>query len=309
MDIILSILQIIGIVLLIVLAIALVLVLLLLFWPVGYIISGKVHENTYVDGKFAWFLHLIRGKFIYEDDLLYGEIGILWKKIQFSKEFVREDVEDEDAEDEVDPFAQAIQEALSSTEADENDISDVNSEESELDGTSFKESSTKGTEQTTDKKHSNRKKESLNQKIDRIICKIKAKIKFIKKKIKQIKTLITDEKNQQAVIHLKNELFYLIKILLPKKSKVEGVFSTGSPDTTGQAFGLIACIPAIYENAWKITPDFHGDKAYFEGDFWGKGRIYVYQLLGIIIRVVFDKNCRRLNYIIKRLGEQKNAGK
>ena len=245
MDIILSILQILGIVLLIVIALVIILVLAVLFVPIRYWISTEVHENVHLEGKITWLLHLFRVQFIYEDELLYAKIGILWKTRTISKEFGASEEDEEDDE----------------------------------------------------KKKSKEKPKSP----------IKDKIAFVKKKIKQIKKLITDEKNKLAVKHLKDELIYLIKITMPKKSRLNAVFSTGSPDTTGQALGVLSWFPIIYQKNWRLLPDFEAEKAYFEGEFSGKGRIYVFQLVGILLRIMIDKNCRRLYYILKRLGGRRNG--
>lgn len=133
-----------------------------------------------------------------------------------------------------------------------------------------------------------------------IISKIKGMIERIKTAYPKLKKILTDEKNKEAVAHLKNELLYLLKVLLPKKSKIDAAFSTGSPDTTGQAFGILACFPAMYQKNWRILPDFESEDLYFKGTIWGKGRIYGYEIIGIILRIVFDKNCRRLYTIINR---------
>ncbi len=133
-----------------------------------------------------------------------------------------------------------------------------------------------------------------------IISRIKGMIERIKAVYAKLKKILSDEKNQEAVRHLKNELIYFFKVLLPKKSKVDAAFSTGSPDTTGQLFGILACLPAMYQKDWKILPDFTSDDLYLKGTIWGKGRIYGCEIVGIIFRIVFDKNCRRLYTIINR---------
>lgn len=146
-----------------------------------------------------------------------------------------------------------------------------------------------------------KKKEPKDKTSDEgIISKIKGMIERIKAAYPKLKKNITDEKNKEAVGHLKDEIIYLLKVLLPKKSKVDAVFSTGSPDTTGQLFGILACFPAMYYKDWKLLPDFESDDMYFKGTFWGKGRIYGYEIVGIILRILFDKNCRRLYTIINR---------
>lgn len=143
----------------------------------------------------------------------------------------------------------------------------------------------------TDKKSVKTSKETSNE---GIIPKIKGMIERIKEAYPRLKKMFEDERNQEAVNHLKKELIILVQALLPKKSKIDAVFSTGSPDTTGQAFGILACFPAVYHKDWKIIPDFTSEEIYLKGTIWGKGKIYGYKLIGIILRIIFDKNCRRL---------------
>lgn len=244
MGIILSVLQILGIIVMSLLGLGFLTVLLFLFVPIRYVLSGDIHEKVHLEGKIFWMFSFFRAKFSYEDELLYAEIGMLWKKTCISKEFGAE-------------------------------------EDTKIPVESKKEDKTKKT--------------------------IKEKFSYIKKKVKQIKKLIQDQKNRQAAKHLKDEFIHFIKILLPKKSRLNGVFSTGAPDTTGQTYGAICCFPIIYQDNWSLVPDFEAEKAYFKGDFYGKGRIYVFQIVGIWLRIMIDKNCRRLFYILKRLGGRTNG--
>ena len=149
-------------------------------------------------------------------------------------------------------------------------------------------------QEETPKKEKKKDERSLVDKIKDFVAKIKAAYPRIKK-------IITDDRNKKAVIHFKDELIYLVKILLPKKSRVRGAFSTGAPDTTGQLCGVISLFPIMYEKGWELRPDFTAESAYFEGDFWGKGRLYLFQIIGILLRIIFDKNCRRMYTMIDRL--------
>lgn len=253
MSIVLSILQILGITLLVILAVLVFLVLFVLFAPLCYTIEGDIHEIKWAKAKVSWLLHLIRAKVSYEDDLLYGEIGLFWKKITFSYELTKSKDEQDNSEE----------------KAPKEEKQDIEPED---------------------------KTKNLS-----IIDRIKNAIEKIKDIYPRIKKIITDDRNKQAVVHLKKELFYLVKILLPKKSRVNAAFSTGSPDTTGRLCGVIACFPIMYQKGWTLRPDFTAEEAFFQGDFWGKGRIYVFQLVGILLRIIFDKNCRRLYTMIDRL--------
>ena len=244
MQIVLSILQFLGWSLLAVILILILAVLIILFHPVRYLVNIHWLDEQWAKFQAHWCFHLIRAKFSYRDDLVYGELYLFGKKKTFSLDLTEKKEESDD---------------------------------SEIKEKKAKETSNEG-----------------------IISKIKGMIERIKESYPKVKKIITDEKNKEAVAHLKRELVYLLKVLLPKKSKIDAVFSTGSPDTTGQAFGILACFPAVYQKNWKIIPDFESDELYLKGTIWGKGRIYGYEIIGIILRIIFDKNCRRLYTIINK---------
>ena len=155
-------------------------------------------------------------------------------------------------------------------------------------------------EKDAGEKKSAKKAEPKETSNESIILKIKGMIKRIKAAYPRVKKIFQDEKNKEAVLHMKKEIIYLLKVILPKKSKIDLVFSTGAPDTTGQVFGILACFPAMYQDGWRILPDFESGELYFKGTIHGKGRIYGYELAGIVLRIVFDKNCRRMYTMINR---------
>ena len=49
---------------------------------------------------------------------------------------------------------------------------------------------------------------------------------------------------------------------------------------------------AVYK--YKIYPDFEADSFYARGTIDIKGKIYIYQIIFAALRLVLDKNCRRL---------------
>lgn len=81
------------------------------------------------------------------------------------------------------------------------------------------------------------------------------------------------------------------------------VYSTGSPDTTGISLGILACFPVGYTNRWRITPDFESENPYAKGSFDIKGHVIVISILAATLRILFDKNCRRLYNRISRQEE------
>lgn len=245
MQIVLSILQVLGWTLLAIVFILVLAIVILLFHPVRYLVNIHWLEEQWAKFQAHWFFHLIRVKISYKDDLVYGEVHLFWKKITFSFDLTEK----------------------------------------------------KADEEKVDEKPEKKPKQTAEE---GIISKIKGMIERIKEVYPKLKKILTDEKNKDAVVHIKNEIIYFIKVLLPKKSKIDAAFSTGSPDTTGQAFGILACFPSMYQKNWRILPDFESDELYLKGTIWGKGRIYGFEIIGIILRIVFDKNCRRLYTVINR---------
>ena len=248
MQIVLSILQFLGWILLAAVFILLVVILILLFHPVRYLVNVQWLEEQKAKFQARWLFRLIRAKISYGDALIYGEVYLFWKRITFSFDL---------------------------TEKNEKEASEKTKKPKEV-------------------------KESKTGSDEGIISKIKGMIERIKAVYPKVKKLLTDEKNQEAVRHIKNEIICLFKSFLPKKSKIDAVFSTGAPDTTGQVFGILACFPAMYQKNWKIIPDFVSDDLYFKGTIWGKGRIYGCEIVGNILRIILDKNCRRMYTMVKR---------
>ena len=122
----------------------------------------------------------------------------------------------------------------------------------------------------------------------------------IKNCIYKLKREYSDERNKAAFSHLKKELFIILKRICPRKLKLIMVYSTGSPDTTGISLGILACFPVGYTNRWRITPDFESEKPYAKGSFDIKGHVVVISILAATLRILFDKNCRRLYNRISR---------
>jgi hypothetical protein len=119
-------------------------------------------------------------------------------------------------------------------------------------------------------------------------------IDSLKKKTCKIKKEIADERNKKAVYFLLGKIFNLLKHLSPRRTKVKLMFSTGSPDTTGQVIGLLAICPFIYQKGWNITPDFTAEEGYAETDFVICGHIYGITILITAIQIICNKDCLRL---------------
>ncbi len=269
-----TILKVIGIILLILLGLALFMILSVLFVPLRYWGSGNF-DNTdiHADIRASWFLHIFAFRLCYDKEL------DAYYRIAFIKRKLFEEYNDTESEKEykADSFVHdSIDHDRKEVDRKEDVIetSDSGKESPDTDNTQKKEKCKKSGH--TKKKHS-----------DSIISKLNRAIKKFQK-------LYSDKKNKAAIGHLKNELFLILKRTCPKKLALTAEFSTGEPDTTGILLGLIAMFPIGYTNRWQITPDFESDNAFAKGNFKIQGRIFTVSIIAALLRILFDKNCRRL---------------
>lgn len=314
-----TILRVIGIILLVVLALILTVVLCVLFVPVKYRAVGSfdntdIRANTHV----SWFFHLFALHIEYADETdgyirlafvkkrLFDDADSDYENDEKAAEASDDDVMDEAAKTETEdkvsentgdepqiPAGESEhitdeQEEDECTAQTHNEQRTVNDENQQI------KQQTKLTHQKTYKKRNKKPPKKSHKK------QFKDKSDKIKNCIYKLKREYSDERNKAAFSHLKKELFIILKRICPRRLKLTMVYSTGSPDTTGISLGILACFPVGYTNRWRITPDFESEKPYAKGRFDIKGHVIVISILAATLRILFDKNCRRLYNRISR---------
>lgn len=306
-----TILKVIGIILLVVLALILAVVLCVLFVPVKYRAVGSF-DNTDIRAKAhaSWLFHLfalhieyaretdgyIRLAFVkkklfedsdsdYEDDSEYED----YEADEYDEETAKPDSGADNYEtlyiDSMDDDAKAEDE---NTAQIHNEQRTVNNDNQHI------KQQTKRNHQEKYKKRSEKLHKKSHKK------QFKDKSVKIKNGIEKLKREYSDERNKAAFSHLKKELFIILKRICPRRLRLTMVYSMGSPDTTGISLGILACFPVGYTNRWRITPDFESEKPYAKGSFDIKGHVIVISILAATLRILFDKNCRRLYNKISR---------
>ena len=283
-----TILKVIGIILLVVLALILTALLCVLFVPVKYRAVGSF-ENTDIRAKahVSWLFHLFALHIEYADET-DGYIRLAFVK---RKLFDDADSDYENDEKAAEASDDDVMDEAAKTET-EDKVSENTGDEPKIsaDENQHIKQQTKLTHQKTYKKRN--KKSHKKQ--------FKEKSEKIKTGIGKLKREYGDERNKAAFSHLKKELFIILKRICPRRLKLTMVYSTGSPDTTGISLGVLACFPVGYTNRWRITPDFESEKPYAKGSFDIKGHVIVISILAATLRILFDKNCRRLYNKISR---------
>lgn len=283
-----TILKVIGIILLVVLALILTALFCVLFVPVKYRAVGSF-ENTDIRAKahVSWLFHLFALHIEYADET-DGYIRLAFVK---RKLFDDADSDYENDEKAAEASDDDVMDEAAKTET-EDKVSENTGDEPKIsaDENQHIKQQTKLAHQKTYKKRSEKPHKKQ----------FKDKSEKIKNCIYKLKREYSDERNKAAFLHLKKELFIILKRICPRRFKLTMVYSTGSPDTTGISLGILACFPVGYTNRWRITPDFESEKPYAKGSFDIKGHVIVISILAATLRILFDKNCRRLYNRISR---------
>lgn len=283
-----TILKVIGIILLVVLALILTALFCVLFVPVKYRAVGSF-DNTDIRAKahVSWLFHLFALHIEYADET-DGYIRLAFVK---RKLFDDADSDYENEEKAAEASDDDVMDEAAKTET-EDKVSENTGDEPKIsaDENQHIKQQTKLTHQ---KRYKKRNKKSHKKQF-------KDKSEKIKNCIYKLKREYSDERNKAAFLHLKKELFIILKRICPRRLKLTMVYSTGSPDTTGISLGILACFPVGYTNRWRITPDFESEKPYAKGSFDIKGHVIVISILAATLRILFDKNCRRLYNRISR---------
>lgn len=279
-----TILKVIGIILLVVLALILTALFCVLFVPVKYRAVGNF-DNTDIRAKahVSWLFHLFALHIEYADET-DGYIRLAFVK---RKLFDDADSDYENDEKAAEASDDDVMDEAAKTET-EDKVSENTGDEPKIsaDENQHIKQQTKLAHQKTYKKPHKKQFKDKSEKIKNCIYKLKREY--------------SDERNKAAFLHLKKELFIILKRICPRRLKLTMVYSTGSPDTTGISLGILACFPVGYTNRWRITPDFESEKPYAKGSFDIKGHVIVISILAATLRILFDKNCRRLYNRISR---------
>lgn len=278
-----TILKVIGIILLILLGLALFVILSVLFVPLRYSGSGSFdNADVHADIRASWFLHLFAFKLCYDE-----EVSGYYRIAFIKRELFGDDADTESDEEIMPDSPQPAGQVLYTADAVENAEKNDSGKSVEMAETDRKNTTHENDSEEIAGKNKIDKKNSKAKHGDSIIDKITGAIKKFQK-------LYSDNWNKAAIGHLKDELFLILKRICPKKLALMAEFSTGEPDTTGILLGVIAMFPIGYTNRWQITPDFESDNAFAKGSFKIKGRIFTISILAALLRILFDKNCRRL---------------
>jgi hypothetical protein len=118
------------------------------------------------------------------------------------------------------------------------------------------------------------------------------KVAVLWNKWEKVKAFLHDDINKNGLLKIWRSLKKILKHIRPKKLRVQLEFGTGDPCLTGQMLGVMAVFYGYYGKAIQIIPNFENE--IIEGTLQCKGSIRLFTLLIICIKLILDKNFRRL---------------
>lgn len=289
-DILLQILSVLGILLLVLLGLLVVAVLLVLFFPVTYRVDGKRSpDQTVLNARANWLFGLLRIRYSYPEP---GKLAVklLWFNL-LKAEGKQEKTQTASAEERTvkenntGKGSEAGQHGPVSYQSDEYRVVPIQDAEEEAANESLKD--------TPESKES--KVSLISKKFEKIKYTISGtydKIKKMWKNISYYAELLKEDETRLLLSHAKLRLWKILKSIRPRKLRADILFGTGSPDTTGYAFGVYAALSPGLVPYVAVTPDF--ERAVLQGEFEAAGHIMAAVLLWHFVRVVLDKRLWRL---------------
>ncbi len=319
----LLILKILGIVLFSVLGLILLFTLIVLFVPIRYKVRAKKENETWMKARVKWLFGIVSIECDYKEEKLTYSARICGKLIVSDKpkkkkkkkkrnkkppkvtkviQSTKEEKEELLIEE---PLKESIEEPLKET------LDDTLTDSYDT-TTSFHESPLKEEPKRKEKKDSNsifHRIKSLPKRLFHLLKRIKDKIlsllitiKKVFKKINRVKAFLKDTTNRLGFSKVIMYLKRVLRHIKPRKFVLKVKFGTGDPSTTGQLLGFICAVYPLATNKFQLQPDFEEKKLI--GELYARGRIRVFTLLVIAIKVLRDQDVKRLRQNITKLKEE-----
>lgn len=148
---------------------------------------------------------------------------------------------------------------------------------------------------------------SLENKLRNFLHKTQDKAKAIKEKCKKVydevcfyKDLATCEIGKQFLDHVKKRVIKILKTIKPRKYQIDIEFGADSPDITGYvvaAYGMVLS-KVKRPNCFYLRADF--TQSIFAGKFDIRGHFILFTIVYNGLRLLLDKNFKRLRRKIKK---------
>lgn len=318
----LLILKITGIVIACILGLVILVVAAVLFVPVRYRADADYHGKFKAHAKMSWF-GILRAFVSYDEELAIKAKALFItiysneqkkekiskhrtskkKKTKHSEENIFS-VNDDEAkkltENEEKPqikMAEAVSDTKEDTQAVKNNVEDIKESAESLKEAVSKDES----KMTQNKSFFDKVKDkcfAIYTKIKEIIKLIKDTVKKVsgaadrlKEKVSKAKEFVTDEDNKALFHFLVEQLKALVKIIRPKKYRINARVGFENPATMGKVLAYVSILYGISGVDLSLEPVFGEDVK--EGSIFLKGSIQVFPVLVIALRVYRNEQFKK----------------
>ncbi|SFA75966.1 Protein of unknown function [Acetitomaculum ruminis DSM 5522] len=140
---------------------------------------------------------------------------------------------------------------------------------------------------------------SVPEKIKKFFVSIKTGILNIRENIDTIISFINDERNKKVFRFLKKNLKKALKHIFPRQISGKLRYGSDDPALTGEITGFLSFLLPISKDV-RFIPDFQ--KKVLKGNIRMKGRIFLFYLLYLFLKVFMNKDCRIIYKKFKETG-------
>lgn len=291
----LLILKIIGITLLVLLLTILFLLALVLFVPIRYrarVIHNPEKDDIYGRASFLFPLVVFRFRF-YEKVLSYKGRALWYVFAESGKNkeepSAKKNKGVKKEEPEKKAAVQAEPEAMSESVAEESDAEETKEILEKIKPVSSSE------EPETAEKKKKPKKEKAQKKS------LAETLKKLLRQKEEVVRILSKQESKDSIRFAWDKLKKTIRHIVPRKVKGYLIFGSDDPATTGQVLGIVSVLYAAMGPVLKIVPDFENKR--LECDLEFRGRLRVFTLLVILLKIYFNKELKQLIEEIKSIKE------
>lgn len=287
--------KIIGMIIIALVLLILAIILIVLFVPVRYKALLSHGEEIYLNSKIHWFLSIISIAVSYENNIFSIKFKIFGKLIFDNQK------ENNKKTKKVRKKKIKVKKKTKDKNHDVKEVANIKTNIEEKDNKLFNKF--KKIYETIINTPN-----LIKEKIQKLINKMINSIKNIYKKfinlfpkINKLKEFIDDETNKKAIKLIIIKLKRILKHIKPKRIKSCTTFGAEDPSTTGQILGVLSALGIGLKNDIRIMPDF--ENSIFEGNHYISGRIRIFFLLIIIIRLITNKDFKKMQTNFNNLKE------
>ena len=124
------------------------------------------------------------------------------------------------------------------------------------------------------------------------------KMKGLYGKARYYKELFEKESTDNALVLLRDEVLYKLKVLKPSKYRMNMLYGFDDPALTGEITGVLSLVFLSSGKNVTFTPDF--EQKVFEGELFMKGGIKVITVLIILWKLYFNEDFREFYRAVRR---------